>query len=113
MTREGLKSMLGIKLVDVDTSNAREEQTGTCELCFGSMWGDNPVLTFENPYGDCVKIDGYFWSWGDYFELEIDNYLNFSDWLSKQDVDWNMLEEDGYEYLADLVYWYREENEND
>ncbi len=88
MTREGLKSMLGIKLVDVDTSNAREEQTGTCELCFGSMWGD-------------------------YFELEIDNYLNFFDWLSKHDADWNMLTDDGYEYLADLVYWYREENEND
>lgn len=105
--------MLGIKLVDVDTSNARTERTGTCELCFGSMWCDNPILTFENPYGDCVKIDGYFWSWGDYFELEIDNFLNFSDWLSKQDVDWNMLTDDGYEYLADLVYWYREEEKND
>lgn len=113
MTREGLKSMLGIKLVDVDTSNAREEQTGTCELCFGSMWCDNPIFIFETPKGDRVEIDGYFWSWGDYFELEIDNYLNFSDWLSKHDVDWNMLTDDGYEYLADLVYWYREENEND
>lgn len=101
--------MKGIKLVDVDTSEARTEQTGTCELCFGSRWCDNPVLVFESPYGDRVEIDGYFWSWGDYLELEIDNYLNFSDWLSKQDVDWNMLNEDGYEYLADLVYWYREE----
>lgn len=105
--------MKGIKLVDVDLSEASTETIGTCELCFGSMWCDNPVLVFENPYGDRVKIDGYFWSWGDYLELEIDNYLNFSDWLSKQDVDWNMLNEDGYEYLADLVYWYREENEND
>lgn len=105
--------MKGIKLVDVDTSEARTEQTGTCELCFGSRWCDNPVLVFENPYGDRVEIDGYFWSWGDYLELEIDNYLNFSDWLSKQDVDWNMLNEDGYEYLADLVYWYREEEVED
>lgn len=107
--------MLGIKLVDVDTSNARTEQTGTCELCFGSMWCDNPILIFENPYGDRVKIDGYFWSWGDYLELEIDNYLNFSDWLSKQDVDWNMLtdDEENYGYLADLVCRYGEENEND
>ena len=107
--------MLGIKLVDVDTSNAGEERTGTCELCFGSMWCDNPVLTFENPDGDRVEIDGYFWDWGDYFELEIDNYLNFSDWLSKQDVDWNLLTDDegNYEYLWRLAYWYREENEND
>ena len=105
--------MLGIKLVDVDTSEAQEEQTGTCELCFGSRWCDNPILIFENPKGDRVEIDGYFWSWGYYLELDIDNYLNFSDWLSKQDVDWNMLTDGSYEYLADLVYWYREENEND
>lgn len=107
--------MLGIKLVDVDTSEAQEEQTGTCELCFGSMWCDNPVLTFENPKGDRVEIDGHFWSWGDYFELEIDNYLNFSDWLSKQDVNWNILtdDEENYGYLADLVCKYGEEEENE
>lgn len=39
--------MLGIKLVDVDTSDAREEQTGTCELCFGSAWCDNPILILK------------------------------------------------------------------
>ncbi len=107
--------MKGIKLVDVDLFEASTETIGTCELCFGSMWCDNPVLTFENPNGEHVKIDGYFWSWGDYLELEIDNYLNFSDWLSKQDVDWNVLtdDEESYGYLADLVYRYREENENE
>ena len=107
--------MLGIKLVDVDTSDAREEQTGTCELCFGSMWCGNPVLIFENPDGERVEIDGYYWCWGDYFEIEIDNYLNFSDWLSKQDVDWNALtnDEENDGYLCDLVDWYREENEKE
>ena len=107
------EGMLGIKLVDVDTSNACEEETGTCELCFGSMWCDNPILIFENPKGDRVAIYGYYWSWGDYLELEIGNYLNFSDWLSKQDVDWNALtnDEENYGYLCDLVYLYREENE--
>lgn len=107
--------MLGIKLVDVDTSDAREEQTGTCELCFGSMWCDNPVLIFENPKGDHVKIYGYYWNWGYYSELEISNYLNFSDWLSKQDVDWNALtnDEKNYGYLGDLVDWYRNENEKE
>lgn len=39
--------MLGIKLVDVDTSNARTEKTGTCELCFGSMWCDNPAFEIK------------------------------------------------------------------
>lgn len=105
--------MKGIKLVDVDLSEARTETIGTCELCFGSRFCNNPVLVFENPDGERVKIDGYGWDWGDYFEVEIDNYLDFSDWLAKQDVDWNMLNEDGYEYLADLVYWYREEEVED
>ena len=104
--------MLGIKLVDVDTSNACVEVTGTCELCFGSMWCDNPVLFFENPDGEHTGVYGYYWDCGDYFEIEIDNYLNFSDWLSKQDVNWNTLtnDEENYEYLCDLVYLYREEN---
>lgn len=102
--------MLGIKLVDVDISNAREEETGTCEICFGSAWCNNPILIFENPKGDRAEIEGYYWSWGDYLELEIDNYLNFSDWISKQDIDWDMLKSDGYEHLADLVYKYRKEN---
>nr|WP_278540833.1 hypothetical protein [Streptococcus lutetiensis] len=101
--------MKGIKLVDVDLSEARTEQTGTCELCFGSRWCDNPILIFEKPDGEQFSVEGFGWDWGDYHEARIDNYLNFSDWLSKQDVDWNMLNEDGYEYLADLVYWYREE----
>ena len=100
--------MLGIKLVDVDTSNADLEVTGTCELCFGSAWCDNPILIFENPKGDRVVIYGYYWSCGDYFEIEIGNYLNFSDWLSKQDINWNTLtnDEENYEYLEGLVHWY-------
>lgn len=104
--------MKGIKLVDVDLSEARTETIGTCELCFGSMWCDNPVLVFENPYGDRVEIDGYFWSWGDYLELEIDNYLNFSDWLSKQDVDCERLK-NSYWYLENIVELYYEEKENE
>ena len=104
--------MLGIRLVDVDTSNAGVEVTGTCELCFGSMWCDNPVLFFKNPDGEHIGVYGYYWDWGDYFEIEIGNYLDFSDWLSKQDVNWNTLtnDEENYEYLCDLVYLYREEN---
>lgn len=103
--------MLGIKLVDVDTSEAREERTGTCELCFGSRWCDDPVLIFENPDGEHVKIDGYGWDWGDYFELKIDNYLDFSDWLSKQDVDWNEFKSFDFRDLSELVLEYIEEGD--
>ena len=104
--------MKGIKLVNVDTSNAREERIGTCELCFGSMWCDNPVLTFENPDGDRVKIGGYGWDWGDYFEVEIDNYLNFSGWLAKKDIDWNEFKSFDFRDLLELTVEYDEEREN-
>nr|DAU84363.1 MAG TPA: hypothetical protein [Caudoviricetes sp.] len=105
--------MLGIKLVDVDTSNARTEQTGTCELCFGSMWCDNPVLIFEKPDGEQIRANGFRWDWGDYHEFRIDNYLNFSDWFSKKDINCKQLETD-YRYLENLLEWYYEEtSDND
>ena len=100
--------MLGIKLVDVDTSDAREEQTGTCELCFGSAWCDNPILIFEKPSGEQIRAEGFYWNWGDYHEIRIDNYLNFSDWFLKKDINCEQLEYD-YWYLENLVELYNEE----
>ena len=100
--------MRGIKLVDVDTSYAREEQTGTCELCFGSMWCDNPILIFEKPNGEQIRAEGFYWDWGDYHEIRIDNYLNFSDWFLKKDINCEQLEYD-YWYLENLVELYYEE----
>lgn len=105
--------MKGVKLIGVDLSGAREEITGTCELCFGSMWCDNPVLTFENPDGERVKFDGYYWDWGDYFEVEIDNYLDFSDWLYKHEIDWGRLKSFNFWYLSELVLEYIEEEGDD
>lgn len=104
--------MKGVKLIDVDLSEAREEITGTCELCFGSRWCDNPVLTFESQDGERVKIDGYVWDWGDYSEVEIDNYLDFSDWLAKQDIDWNKFKSFDFWYLSELVLEYVEEGDD-
>lgn len=101
--------MKGTKLVDVDLSEARTETIGTCELCFGSRFCNNPVLVFENPDGERVKIDGYGWDWGDYFEVEIDNYLDFSDWLAKQDIDWNEFKSFDFWDLFELTAEYNEE----
>lgn len=74
-----------IKLIDIDDSNGREEETGTCELCFGTQWCNNPVFIFEDEKGKQFNIDGYWWEWGDYFELYIDNAIKFDEWLRKQD----------------------------
>lgn len=104
--------MLGIKLVAVDTSNARTEVTGTCELCFGTMWCDNPVLIFEKPDGEQIRAEGFGWDWGDYREIRIDNYLNFSDWFSKKDINCERLETD-YWYLENLVELYYDETSDE
>lgn len=100
--------MKGLKLIGVDLSEAREERTGTCELCFGSRWCDNPILTFENPDGEHVKIDGYGWDWGDYFDVRIDNYLDSSDWLAKQEIDWGRFKSSNFWDLSELVLEYIE-----
>lgn len=72
-----------IKLIDVETEPG-EFETGTCELCFGSMWCENPTYIFE-ANGKQVEIVGYGWSWGDYQEIEIDNIISFAAWLNQQE----------------------------
>lgn len=79
--------MRKIQLINVDNSGACEEQTGTCELCFGSMWCENPVYVFKLDNGDKIAIDGYWWDWGDYDEVYIHNFIDFASWLDKQEFD--------------------------
>lgn len=76
------------------------------------MWCDNPILTFEKPDGEQIRVEGFCLDWGDHHEATIDNYLNFSKWLSNEDIDWKSLEND-YWYLDNIVDLYCEENEND
>lgn len=66
---------------------------------------------FGNPDGERVKIDGYGWDWGDYFEVEIDNYLDFSDWLAKQEIDWGRFKSFNFWDLSELVLEYVEEGD--
>lgn len=79
--------MRKIQLINVDNSGACEEQTGTCELCFGSMWCENPVYIFKLDNGEEIGINGYWWDWGDYDEVYIHNFIDFASWLDKQKFD--------------------------
>lgn len=96
-----------LKLVNVET-NESLEQTGTCEMCMGTTWCDNPVFEFEDQHGSHYLVDGYEWCWGCYSEVsDIDNVVDFADWLSKQvfepDVDLD------YDWLDDLIDRYERE----
>ena len=77
--------MKGIKVIDVG-SNPEETQFGTCELCFSYDVADNPYMVLEFPDGTQATVDTYYWDWGDYFESTVDNVVDFSAWLSEQEL---------------------------
>ena len=77
--------MKGIKVIDVG-SNPEETQFGTCELCFSYGIADNPYMVLEFPDGTQATVDTYYWDWGDYFESTVDNVVDFSAWLSEQEL---------------------------
>ena len=77
--------MKGIKVIDVG-SNPEETQFGTCELCFSFGVADNPYMVLEFPDGTQVTCKTYLWSWGDYFETTVKNVVDFSAWLSEQEL---------------------------
>ena len=100
--------MKGIKVIDVG-SNPEETQFGTCELCFSFGTADNPYMVLEFPDGTQVKYDTYYWVWGDYFETTVDNVVDFSAWLSEQDLsddDVEVLKNDGKQVLILLINEY-------
>ncbi|HEM2792120.1 TPA: hypothetical protein U0603_000195 [Streptococcus suis] len=109
--------MKGIKVIDVG-SNPEETQFGTCELCFSYGVASNPYMVLEFPDGTQVTHDTYYWDWGDYWEYYVDNVVDFSAWLSEQDLtdeEVEYLKGDGTHVLLELIneYNYRESEETD
>ena len=101
--------MKGIKVIDVG-SNPEETQFGTCELCFSYGIADNPYIVLEFPDGTQVKHETYYWDWGDYFETTIDNVVDFSAWLSEQELSEERakaLKNDGKYTLIELINEYK------
>ena len=100
--------MKGIKVIDVG-SNPRRIQFGTCELCFSYGIADNPYMVLEFPDGTQVTHNTYFWDWGDYFGYRVANIVDFSAWLSEQELsddDVEGLKNDGKQVLIDLIEEY-------
>ena len=77
--------MKGIKVIDIG-SNPEETQFGTCELCFSYGIADNPYMVLEFPDGTQVTVETHCWDWGDYFETTVKNVVDFSAWLSEQEL---------------------------
>jgi hypothetical protein len=105
--------MKGIKVIDVG-SNPEETQFGTCELCFSYGVADNPYMVLEFPDGTQVTCKTHCWDWGDYFETTVGNVIDFSAWLSEQelsDVEVEALKNDGCYTLIRLIDEYNRQLE--
>jgi hypothetical protein len=105
--------MKGIKVIDVG-SNPEETQFGTCELCFSYGIADNPYMVLEFPDGTQVTCKTHCWDWGDYFETTVGNVIDFSAWLSEQelsDVEVEALKNDGCYTLIRLIGEYNRQLE--
>ncbi len=109
--------MKGIKVIDVGC-NPEETQFGTCELCFSYGIADNPYIVLEFPDGTQVTLETYHWDWGDYYETTVDNVVDFSAWLSEQELFDDFVEElkNGDKHLLILLineYNYRSEEDDE
>jgi hypothetical protein len=79
--------MKGIKVIDVGTNPEYDVEFGTCEVClsYGNEV-DNPYIVLEFPDGTQATVDTYYWTAGDYWKSKINNVVDFSAWLSEQDL---------------------------
>ena len=105
--------MKGIKVIDIG-SNPKGTMFGTCELCFSYGVADNPYMVLEFPDGTQVTLETYYWDWGDYFESSVDNVVDFSAWLSEQELSDEQVEDlksDGKHALIRLIEEYNIQKE--
>ncbi len=94
-------------------SDVREEQTGTCDLCFDTALVENGSITVEDENGKTTNIELTWWSWGDFFTIYIDNVVNFSAWLQERDVEPISEETNVWSWLHKLVEKYNKGREDE
>ena len=97
-----------IKVIGIG-SKPEETQFGTCELCFSYGVANNPYMVLEFPDGTQVTVETHCWDWGDYFEITVYNVVDFSAWLSEQELSEERvkaLKNDGKYTLIELINEY-------
>lgn len=99
------------KVVDY-VSDIQKEQTGTCELCFGTAWVEEGSITVEDENGNETEINLTVWDWGNFDTVYIDNVVKFSAWLQERDVE-PIDDVNEWSWLDELVEEYYEEEEED
>lgn len=104
------------KLIDVIREAEEDVEFGTCELCKIIATHHFDILVFEDEEGYLYEVENGFWSWGDYIiSWDIDNYVEFADFISDKDypkVELNQYGNSNIEEIVGLMYNdFEEENE--
>lgn len=97
------------KLVDYTTETQEDVTLGTCDLCMSTGHTiDFPYFHIQDEHGEIHEIPGFMWSWGDLFDIYIENIPHFAAWLEKQDIDEPYRDYD-YSWLQTVIYKYDEQ----
>ena len=109
--------MKGVKVIEVGSNPEEEVEFGKRGLCFSYVTLDYPYMVLEFPDGTQIKQETYYWGWGDYWEFSVDNVVDFSAWLSEEDLfdeDFEALKNgDGQHLLISLIEEYNYRSEED
>lgn len=74
-----------LKLIDVRLDEDFHAEFGTCDLCMSTGYAAQPTYIFEDENGIRTEVEGYYWSWGDYDEINVNNVIDFAAWVAEQD----------------------------
>lgn len=46
---------------------------------------EEPTFIFEKENGATIRVKGFYWNWGWLVSIQVDNIIDFADYVSKQD----------------------------
>lgn len=75
------------KLIDCTAETQEDVTLGTCEMCMSTGHTINfPYFHIQDEHGRVHKVPGFMWSWGDLFDIYIENIPHFAAWLENQNI---------------------------
>mgnify|MGYP006902696265 CR=1 FL=1 len=98
------------KLIDYTTETQEDVTLGTCDLCMSTGHTiDFPYFHIQDETGEVHEVPGFMWSWGDLFDIYIENIPHFAAWLENQDIQEPNYRDYDYSWLQTVVYKYDEQ----
>lgn len=78
-----------LRLVDVE-SNTYTTTFGTCDFCLRTGTCSEDTFVFEVVEGEFagerVEVEGFYWSYGNFSSVEVDNHILFAEWLADEEL---------------------------